>query len=451
MEVRFRRRGVVIARASIDGRLLPLGRLPPSVEASTVDGDIVLDESDDPFLECCGQLVFVAVGGGVARTVELDIPPPTPFTDVDLRAMWEAHNRIEVRGRPPTSAEGDWGEARLDPSDAVRLVALPLALAAARRLASDWPQDLTTQHVTLPIDRPGGHVDLRATARRAGPAAIVGARPLPARTIRTFGRRRPRRCSSVAAIAQHLRRRADDVLTSLSVPVEQRRALLAALGTIAERARSASDMVDGPPSTWPPQMLTFYSNAAVALSEVEIVGAGTDSAPLSELWYLYQQWVVERALAHMIGLLGEPNAAVNGSCLGRWEVEGSTVELHAQLDIPARRESAATVCGRPIHAVIGDLIPDLVIASRRHGEDSVRLLVADPKKRAFLDQGTLAVEASKYLWGIRGAHVVAVVLVGPTGGAAAARPEGLASSHLARPEVELTQAAVEGWLARVMS
>src|SRR5205085_606273 len=102
----------------------------------------------------------------------------------------------------------------------------------------------------------------------------------------------------VSTIAELLRATADRYLDKPgSLPeAPTRRRLLAPLGAVAEAAATPRGVVDDPPSTWPHAMQQFYSRAAMALTELEIVGAGDDTAPLSELWELYQAWVAELVL-----------------------------------------------------------------------------------------------------------------------------------------------------------
>src|SRR5262249_18101419 len=143
------------------------------------------------------------------------------------------------------------------------------------------------------------------------------------------------------------------------------------------------------------------SRAAIALTELTILGAGEDTAPLSELWELYQAWVAEESLAHLETLLGAAGSSRRRpSLLGRWS-DGREIELHYTARVPAARGRVLSLCGNELYAAIGDLEPDLILAARVAG--TMRMLVIDPKKRPYLDPGTVTVEASKYLWGIRGA------------------------------------------------
>lgn len=451
--VRYLRRGTVVAETTVQGRLLPL-RLPPTVTMTSDRGAVDLVELPDPLKECCGRLTLVAIDDeGELHVANLSVPPPEPFVDLDLRAMWEARNRLDVLRRPDASGDADWSEIQLEPSLKARLEALPAAILAARSLLQRWPTRPAVRLEALPIARRGGRVDVRRTAHLGARAGVLdhAGRQLPARTVRRFGAREQRTCGSVSTISELLRARADAIFAGLpGIGERERRLVLAPLGAVAERSALHRGTVDGPPSTWPTSMQSFYSKAATALTEIEIVGGGSDTSPLSELWDLYQAWVAERILTQVSIELGAPSSSQpRRGLLGRWVGPTSEIELHFEPRIPARLGASKAICGRPVNANIGALRPDVVIANRAAGSDVVRMVVVDPKKRPYIDPSTLAVEASKYLWGIEGATVDRVVLVAPSGGVSSGRPSGRASTVTARPGDPLDPAHVRTWLDAV--
>lgn len=441
----------MIAETTVKGRLLPLP-LPSAITPVTAPGQIDLFENDDPTRECCGRLTLVALTDkGVLNVEHLSVPPPPPFADLDLRAMWEARNRLHLRRRDQVGGNADWSETILNPALQLRLEQLPPAIGVARRLLGRWPQVAVTRRRVLPVERRGGREDLLATSRLGGTVRTFGhgGRQLPDRTVRRFGDAERRRCGSVSTIAKLLFTTADRFLDKPDAIPEKgaRRQLLSPLAAVAEAAAMRPGLVDDPPSTWPHEMQQFYSRAALALTELEIVGAGDDTAPLSELWELYQAWVADLVLTRLEEELGSrtvPSAGKNP--LGRWDDGSVVVELHYTPTLPSKPGNSYEVCGTPLHAVIGDLEPDLVLGLRAAG--TTRVLVLDPKKRPFLDSGTVTVEASKYLWGIRGAdRLDGVVLVAPSGGVGSARVEGRAWTVAARPSgTLLPAAAVKNWL-----
>jgi hypothetical protein len=449
--VRYLRSDSVVAEEVVPGRILHLAP-PSSVQVQHRAGAIDLIEDPDPLLECCGRLTLVTLDDALETSVVgIEIPPPPPFTPHDLREMWDARNRLTSKRRSPTSGEADWSETSLSPSLQVRLERLPAAITSARGLLAHWPEQLIAVRRTLPLEQHGGREDLLATARHAAQTRPIthGRRLLPSRTVRTFGAAERRRCGAVSTIAALLRSQADRYLDSpLALPdAYERRAVLSPLAAVSEAAAVPTGSVDGPPSTWPSRMRTFYSLAAIALAELEIVGAGDDTAPLSELWELYQAWVAEGVLAAVIATLGPPTARTGrSSLLGRWVVAGDAIELHYQPLIPSRPGRTKTILGAPAIATIGDLQPDLILACRTSSGLS-RALVIDPKKRPYLDPGTVTVEASKYLWGIDGLPLEGVLLTSPTGGASARRLSGRAWTVAAKPvDAPLTHHEVANWL-----
>ena len=207
---------------------------------------------------------------------------------------------------------------------------------------------------------------------------------------------------------------------------------------VAVRSKPTRPVADPPPSAWPDSLAGAYSACLRALSVVEDVGPGRDSAPLSELWELYQAWTAQSLLDALEVVLGpsEPVAA-GSSCIGRWPDAGGTVELHYQPLISTAR--SVTLLGQKYVAALGDLIPDLLLV--RRATDATRAVTLDAKKRSSaMTAEDLTTQASKYLWGIR-LHdkpdqvpsVEGAVMLAPLGGPAAGTVAGLANVHTAHP------------------
>lgn len=126
--VRFHRAGVVVTEADVPGHVLELN-LPASVTMQRdADGTVHLIESDEPTLECCGQIALPWVSRAGPGTSFLTVPPPAPFTGDDVREMWTARNRLTALRRPPTSGDADWGRLRHAVSSHVDWQALELSL-----------------------------------------------------------------------------------------------------------------------------------------------------------------------------------------------------------------------------------------------------------------------------------------------------------------------------------
>lgn len=411
-------------------------QVPDSVQVVRRPDEVDLVEIPDPLRECCGELTLLAVQGSRLNEASLSVPPPRPFSPSDLRQMWESRNRLAVALRPATSGRADWAEVELEAIDQARLEALPVALGRASRLVGSWPEEPSPWETILPVDRSGGSERLRATERlaeRIGVANVDG-RFVPARSVRRMGGVEPRRLRAVAAIATQLHKASEALLSQDTYLPDARRrsAVLRPLVGVALQARPVANRLDGPPSTWPLSMRFFYSAASEALAEIRSVGVGQDSAPLSELWELYQMWVTERIFHHSVDCFGEPTTTDQRPMKATWRVGSSVVEIYATPTIPASESRSFRVSGASLRSSISDLQPDILMVHRdRRG---VRLLVVDPKKRGFLTRGDLATESSKYLWGIRGADdLVGVWLVSASGGAQSATSEGRAFTREARP------------------
>lgn len=433
--------------------MLPLA-FPPTVAVRREGSKVDLIEDADLTHECCGTLSLVSITDDTAFHVQnLTVPPPAPFVHDDLRWMWEARNRLALRRRAPLSGDASWSTTALSDELRLRLDQLPHAVNMANRLLARWPTRPAIREELLPIDRKGGRENLLGTAlvgSRLGGIDYQGRR-LPIRTVRIFGAAEPRRCGSVSAIAELLYARADSFLARPEgLPdAADRHRVLAPLAGVAGAAAMARGQVDGPPSTWPTEMQRFYSLAAIAVTELSILGPGEGTAPLSEVWELYQAWAAEDVLAGVEQLFGPPDEQDAGSLLGRWSTARSVVELHYLPTIPAAPGKSFAVCGTALYAAIGDLEPDILLAARTEGK--TRLLVLDPKQRPYLQPGTVSVEASKYLWGMRGdATLLGVYLIAPNGGSNSLRPEGRAWSVEARPSgTALPRASVGRWIAEL--
>ncbi len=301
----------------------------------------------------------------------------------------------------------------------------------------------------LPIDKPGGQEDLQATERLADRLGGLarGAKPLPAESIRHLGFDRDRRLVAGAAVATALHAAIDQLLLAdgLVTDIGERKALLSPIGEVARRFLPTDNRADGPPSTWPIRMKSFYLTAVAALAEIRTTGPGNESTPLSELWELYQSWVLHQVYLRSVDLFGTPVSSFQGSMVASWRWNGETLELHQAPRIPASSSSRLALGGKELWATIGDLEPDILLI-RRAGNNT-NLLIVDPKKRSYLKPADLSKEASKYLWGIRGAdELAAVILVAPAGGAASATSEGKAWTEPMIPvDAELSVNRAHEW------
>ncbi len=441
-EVRYLRAGNVVATASVPGHLLELGALPRTVTLHRrADGDVDLIEDPDPRLECCGRLILPSLGRAGPATTPMDVPAPPPFSDDDVRAMWEARNRLLTRRRPATSGTAAWSALERSLGPQLDWLALADALATAGRLLSGWPHRPVPAVAWLPVDRARGRLLVSITDRsprsHVAPAGATGA---PAQTARRITTPQERTLHALAAVSALV----GDRIAALTVPAPQqeiRDQLAGRFRQVAHRSRPRRPVADPAPSAWPPLFTSTYSACLRVLSTLHDAGPGTSLAPLSEVWELYESWVVEQTLTALEGELGNSGrVAPVGSCIGHWADGAGQVELHYQPQIPtATTPYPATLLGQGYVTVLGSLQPDALLLRRE--ATLVRSAVIEAKKRtAVMDSEDFTLHASKYLWGIRHADAPAAVpaisgtaIVAPLGGPTSALPGGKAGVLTAHP------------------
>lgn len=439
--VRFLRGGVSLAEATVPGMLLELD-LPRSVIVSRARSLVDLIESPDATVECCGEIILPWASQRGIGAAYLHIDPPSPFSNEDVRIMWEARNRISERHRPPTSGEVPWAALYSEPHAALSWRALRRSVEAAIQLLGAWPTCPIPAISWMPLEQPGRTVLVSRTERHAKQHAVrIVHGVAPTHTARRFAAREERRLHGLAALATLL---ADRISTyaGLEAQPDVRRDLANLFRRVAARSRPRLAATDPPPSTWPAPMSSAYISFLRTLTVMRDEGPGQASAPLSELWELYQAWVADGLLQSLTSILGNPvPESSRGTSLARWYDGAATVELRYQPFIPGGPSSTGiTFLGVKLLGVIGNLTPDLLLVRRE--QNLWRAVVVDAKKRSnALLADDLSVEASKYLWGIRRAAERAmvpalngVVLAAPLGGASAAQAEGLAAVLPAHPD-----------------
>lgn len=436
--VSFVRGGVEIANAQVPGYLLQID-VPRSVELRRQpSGDVQLVESPDPLLECCGEILLPWVNRSGAGSSTLTVPSPTPFQPADIETMWQARNRLVSRRRPPTSGAAEWSRLERAVRRDVDWAALDEALRSATLLLAKWPIKIGPAVAWLPFDRTGGRLLVGATegsvrAHRLPP----GTARSPAITARRTAAPSDRTLHALTAVTSLLADRLGTVVGLEHVP-DLRDRLVGVFREVAARSNPSRPVADPPPSAWPSPFLSTYSTCLRALSTVRNLGPGNQTAPLSEVWELYQAWVAETIREALDAALGTGlPTGKSATCIGRWRDGVAMVELHYQPRIPTHGK--CHLMAEDFVAAIGDLEPDLMLV-RAEGT-VVRSLVLDAKKRstAMLAED-LTVNASKYLWGIRrhvSPNVVPViegaVMVAPLGGPAAVLRGGLADVLQAHP------------------
>jgi len=441
----FFRAGVEVARTEVAGHVLELD-LPKSIELRRAgSGAVHLIESPDPLYECCGQLPLPWVDRYGPHLSTLEVPPPFPFNGSDVATMWRARNRLVSKRRPPTSGEAEWSRLRVLVGDRVDWSALEAAVVTAGALLNAWPTRPAPAVTWLPVDRAGGRVLVGMTERAARSHRMPGAAPrTPAVTARRTSVPRDRTLHALTAVAALLGERI------LAVPVlaaepDLRDRLAGLFRRVASRSDPDRPVADPPPSAWPSPMSGAYSTCVRALATVRDLGPGNQSAPLSELWELYEVWTAQTVLGAIESVLG-PGGVTSGSRIGRWTDGSALIELHYQARIPA--SGSVEILGEKYSAAVGDLIPDLLLVRRDGGVNNA--LVLDAKKRSSeMASDDLTANASKYLWGIRRSDspgtvpvLACAVMLAPLGGPAAGMAHGLADVYAAHPAAGIGPALV---------
>jgi hypothetical protein len=437
--VAFIRAGVEVASAEVPGHLLELD-VPTSVEVRRQPGgDVHLVESTEPWAECCGRLPLPWLGRTGPGVTVLDVPAAPPFTDFDVRAMWIARNRLTASRRPPTSGHADWSRIQHLLGTAVDWQSLATAVTAGSALLASWPSRPVPTVRWLPIDRAGGRVLVGATERsrrsHSAPATAAGAPAVTARRAVTPQERTLHALSAVAALlADRLAK-----VPGLAQQPDLRHRLVGLFQEVGQRAKPLRPVADPPPSAWPGPLAATYGACLRALSAVEVLGAGTDASPLSEVWELYQAWCAERVRYAISDQLGpSEKVPATGTCIGRWHDGTATVELHYEPVIPTGTNTVR-ILGTDFVAAVGELRPDLFLV--RASLQATTALALDAKKRsAPMKWDDLTANASKYLWGIRrSGHpdqvpaISGAVMLTPAGGPASGLPSGLGDAFLAHP------------------
>ncbi len=324
----------------------------------------------------------------------------------------------------PTGATGlrRAEDAHRHPSHDVAWASLTRCSSAARRALVRWPSRTETRIVRSPIEVARGTELVDKTERRLGLSIDVLAAGTgtvaPEVTLRRVGSMVPWTNRTLAAVAS----RVIDALRaseSAGVTGQVPTTLIAPIRAMARLARPALPATDPPFSSWPPAFLDAYLACVDVLASVSVGGSKKGWVPLADLWRLYEMWLAERVLAVITRLLGTPTW-ISGPSDERVCVRWATRDWELELRHPCVfTNEARTLVGSRWWSVSSRLEPDIGLLARTPA--GARLVVLDAKERQRLTAGDVAVEASKYQWGIRRdleqtLGVQAVVLVAPCGG-----------------------------------
>lgn len=395
--------------------------------------------SDDPDL--VGDLVVPCElsGGGFESILVGRLHLPRPFAHEDLAALRSASDELRVIMTMEAVAEGRLGLTE----DAIRagsregfdvqaLVDLGWAVAALRQ----WPLRRSRRVVRYPSEIIRGLTDEPETFREAAAGRIAIVDGQPDKSVRHLVGPAPWTSARISGLCY-------DLATELeSARVAER--LAQELRHVAAVSKPQGRRPDAPRSTWPRKFqLVWDAGLALLTAPRRAPGAGHEYQPLQPAWSMYQDWVaveVVRAIDTALGPFRRGGVSTDrrlrpggeAPLLG-WATNEWVIDLWVT---PSIGSAGAPRHIKDIYAA--GLAPDILLVRRAqnqisdHGEsppDGVQTIVLDAKRYSgrwespgVLSAGTVASEASKYLWALRSpadAHrhqVDRVVLVSPGGG-----------------------------------
>jgi len=415
---------------TVPGRLLPL--VPPQgmdVRVSRSATPQVVLRSTDPFATFVGRFPLPYVeSDGTVDVSFLDVPPSEPWTADDVQVMWStllAHGLTPTASRLGGQANVGIPEYQREP-EGLEWLALNACNTTSRRLLSRWPMASATRRVLVAPETPRGVELITSTevllGTRIDLITTPSSRLLPERTLRRVSDSRVWQARALALVAalvvRSARRRAEQTEVGELPPH-----LVDALERVGRLANPQRGDVDLPMSSWPPSFVFLYHSCVSALVELQSQEPGEDWVPLADLWRIYEAWVAVQVFNLLRNRFGEgiPIEGEAARVARQWEIGHVKLQMwHPCTFGPKRR----LLGGAAWSSVSSELEPDIILVAQ--ADDQTRLAVIDPKNRPVLRSGDLAVEASKYLWGIRSSgtfpSVSHVALVAPLGGVQAYNP-----------------------------
>lgn len=335
--------------------------------------------------------------------------------------MRSAVDRLNLADPAGASGLRRTDDAQWRPARDVAWSALTRCSSAARRVLVRWPSRTESRIVRSPLEQPRGSELIDATEQRLGLSIdllAAGTRSAPEVTMRRVGSTVPWTNRTLAAVASRATE-ALDAAEAAGVVGEVPRSLVAPIRALSRLARPTLPAADPPFSSWPPGFIDAYLACIDLLSSVSIGGSKVGWVPLSDLWRLYELWLGERVLAILTRALGAPSwigGATDERIAARWAADDWELELRHPCVFTDRPRS---LVGSDWWSVSSRLDPDVGLLARTASGTTCVLL--DAKDRPRLSPGDVAVEASKYQWGIRRDNattlgVTAVVLLSPFGG-----------------------------------
>jgi hypothetical protein len=403
VRISLRVKGREVANKDLGGSLLirPGGMRVVERSSSDLVLELASGKAEAPDL-LVGEVPLVWWDAG-RRLVEVSfvkVPPPRPFSQGDIAEMWERPREMLLPSpySPPGQGRETSRARRMDKKKWLRPEAVPRARWACQRLLDRWPdrEDVTT--LWSPPDMRGAPEDLAETDRRAGSRPGkpgVGGVRIPDRVARRHRSSSPWTSAGLAAACSSLAKAMEGQLAS---PDEAD--FIQPIRRVAMRA-GASRRIDPSRSSWPPVAQRAYGAVLDARISLALGSGASDRVPLSDVWRLYENWLVVAVVEALRPLLGDGEGRQDE--IGwSWEwMRGSTrIRVRAQATIGA--DPQADLGGHPdgLFSVLSDLRPDVLVTAC-HPDGGQAVLCVDAKRRSSMEASQIAEAGAKYIWGIR--------------------------------------------------
>lgn len=398
----------------IDGEPL-IARLAPfrRLSSSTPDRLILDYIPEDGVDKVCGfySIPFVDGTGGVS-VHQLWVAPPPPFSDEEVRLMWDAILDLDMGVPAGLRLQGSIGARtdtrRLRAGEHPRDELLASLTRSAAELLANWPQRDVFVHHWRPVGLAGGVEDVLQTVRhgwRAGVGGVSAAtgRMLPERSARRSLNADGWSLSAVARLANAV----GDVVAREYENGPALTVLEHRLRLVANQALpSDCGAIDPPTSSWPKPLLHFAEVAWRFLNRAsDGTGPTPSSLPLCEVWRLYERWTAAHVARSLTKWFGAPSARRKYGQSGErwlmvWNVVADRIVVEAQYAFGHSPGSGLSWRSH-YRSVTAQLVPDVLMVLERENGGRALLLVDAKERSASFGTDDAAAAGAKYLWGIR--------------------------------------------------
>ncbi|MGW9415169.1 nuclease domain-containing protein [Arthrobacter cupressi] len=208
----------------------------------------------------------------------------------------------------------------------------------------------------------------------------------------------PALASAALAVARIVR-------TTEGLSTEEVSWIVAPFLRVAAKAGGSSQPT--PISSWPASLIHVWESLQLVLSAFDATRNGVQaSAPLSEIWRLYEGWVgicTKRTIGEeLAGVVASERLQMVGADWGHaWTLsDGTVIGMLAQA-IVTSTQAFTSMFPEGISSSSSDLRPDVLLFAT-NPQGPTRVAVLDAKYRAFetLTREAAATGGSKYMWGL---------------------------------------------------